>query len=83
MVAEVPLAPLLVLQLKVLVTREVIREKMDYKDCLGGKAREELDRLARFEGKFFIDTLSWRHCGKAKNYQKKSGSIGSQGCQLV
>ena len=56
MVSEVPLAPLVVLPLKVLVTREANRERMDYKDCLGGKAREALDRLAEFEGKFFIDT---------------------------
>ena len=77
MVSEVPLATFVVLPLKVLVTREVIREKMDYKDCLGGKAREELDRLARFEGKFFIDTseLEVLYCVEAKNYQKKSGNI--------
>ena len=56
MVSEVPLSPLVVLPLKVLVTREANRERMDYKDCLGGKAREALDRLAEFEGKFFIDT---------------------------
>ena len=60
----VNVAPIGVLPLKVLATREVIRERMDNKDCLGGKLREELDRLKRFEGKFFINTsqleVLWR-----------------------
>ena len=64
MVSQVNVAPIGVLPLKVLATRNVIRERMDYKDCLGGKAREALDRLAKFEGKFFIDTseleVLWR-----------------------
>ena len=60
----VNVAPIGVLPLKVLATRDVIRERMDYKDCLGGKLREELDGLTRFEGKFVIDTselgVLWR-----------------------
>ena len=64
MVSQVNVAPIGVLPLKVLATREVIRERMDYKDCLGGKLREELDGLARFEGKFVIDNsgleVLWR-----------------------
>ena len=64
MVSQVNVAPIGVLPLKVLATRDVIREKMDYKDCIGGKLREELDGLTRFEGKFVIDTseleVLWR-----------------------
>ena len=64
MVSQVNVAPIGVLPLKVLATRDVIRERMDYKDCLGGKLREELDRLTRFEGKFVIDNseleVLWR-----------------------
>ena len=41
--------------LKVLATREVIRNRLDYKDYLGGVVKEELDRLNWLEGKFFID----------------------------
>ena len=64
MVSQVNVAPIGVLPLKVLATRDVIRERMDYKDCIGGKLREELDGLTRFEGKFIIDTseleVLWR-----------------------
>ena len=41
--------------LKVLATREVIRNRLDNKDYLGGVVKEELDRLNWLEGKFFID----------------------------
>ena len=41
--------------LKVLATREVIRNRLDYKDYLGGVVKQELDRLNWLEGKFFID----------------------------
>ena len=40
--------------LKVLVTRMVIRERMDYKNYLGGKVKEELDSFDRLAGKFRI-----------------------------
>ena len=40
--------------LKVLVTRTVIRERMDYKNYLGGKVKEELDSFDRLAGKFRI-----------------------------
>ena len=40
--------------LKVLVTRVVIRERMDYKNYLGGKVKEELDSFDRLAGKFRI-----------------------------
>ena len=48
-----------VLPLKTLVTRQVIRERMEYKDYLGGRAREELDWLERFQGKFFVDSFKF------------------------
>ena len=38
-----------------LATREVIRNRLDYKDYLGGVVKEELDKLDWLEGKFFID----------------------------
>ena len=41
--------------LKVLATREAIKNRLDYKDYLGGVVKEELDRLNWLEGKFFID----------------------------
>ena len=43
-----------VLPLKTLVTRQVIRDRMEYKDYLGGIARDELDRWDWFEGKFIV-----------------------------
>ena len=48
------LGPFQVLPLKMLVTRQVIRERMEYKDYLGGIAKDELDRLDWFEGKFIV-----------------------------
>ena len=38
-----------------LATRVVIRNRLDYKDYLGGVVKEELDKLDWLEGKFFID----------------------------
>ena len=43
-----------VLPLKMLATRKVLVERMDYKDYLGGKVKEELDGLDRLTGKFFV-----------------------------
>ena len=48
------LGPFQVLPLKMLVTRQVIRERMEYKDYLGGIAKDELDQLDGLEGKFFV-----------------------------
>ena len=39
-----------VLPLKALVARKVIRERMDYEGYLGGRVKEELDRLAGLAG---------------------------------
>ena len=75
MATQVHVAPVIVLPLKVLATREVIRERIDYKDYLGGNVREELDRLNGFEGKFLIVTSELSVKGKAKIYQKRSGDI--------
>ena len=54
-----------VLPLRVLVSRQVIRERMDYRDCFGGQFRE---------GKFFIDTSELEVLWRGEK-QKKSGSI--------
>ena len=71
MASQVYVAPVIVLPLKVLATREVIREKMDYKDYLGGNVREELDRLNGFEGKFLIDTSEMIVKREGKNLSKE------------
>ena len=44
-----------VLPLKVLVSREVVRNKMDYSTFLNGTLKEELDRLDRLAGNFRIE----------------------------
>ena len=48
-----------VLPLKMLATRKVFVERMDYKDYLGGRVKEEVDRLDRLTGKFIV--LESRH----------------------
>ena len=42
------------LSLKVLATKVVIRERMDYADYLGGKVKDELDQLDRLAGRQVI-----------------------------
>ena len=71
MVSQVNVAPIGVLPLKVLATREVLRERMDYKDYLGGNVREELDRMNGFEGKFLIDTSELNVKREGKNLSKE------------
>ena len=44
-----------VMTLKVLATRKVIKERMDYKDYLGGMVKEEMDWLERLQGTFLVD----------------------------
>ena len=44
-----------VLPLKVLVSREVVRNKMDYSTFLNGTLKEELDRLDKLAGDFRIE----------------------------
>ena len=44
-----------VLPLKVLVSREVVRNKMDYSNFLNGSLKEELDRLDCLAGNFRIE----------------------------
>ena len=41
-----------VLTLKVLALREVVRERLDYKEHLGGATRDELDNLEKLSGRF-------------------------------
>ena len=41
-----------VLPLKVLASREVVRERLDYKEHLGGATRDELDNLEKLSGRF-------------------------------
>ena len=45
-----------VLPLKVLVSRQVIRDKMDYSTYLNGAAKEELDQLKKMAGHFKIQS---------------------------
>ena len=71
MASQVYVPAVIVLPLKVLATREVIRERMAYKDYLGGNVREELDRLNGFEGKFLIDTSELMVKREGKNLSKE------------
>ena len=45
-----------VLPLKVLVSREVVGNKMDYSTYLNGTTKEELDQLKKMTGHFKIET---------------------------
>ena len=62
------LGPFQVLPLKMLVTRQVIRERMQYKDFLGGIAKDELDRLdwIGLRASLSFTLLRWRLGEKAK-----------------
>ena len=51
----VPLS-LQVLPLRVLVSRQVIRDRMDYTGYLAGKTRSEMDGLDRLAGRFVVQT---------------------------
>ena len=44
-----------VLPLRVLVSRQVIRDRMDYKGYLAGKTRSEMDILDRLAGRFVVE----------------------------
>ena len=46
--------PLQVLDLRVLATRQVLREKLDYKEHLVGNTKLELDTLDRLPGRFLV-----------------------------
>ena len=46
-----------VLPLKVLVTREVVKRKMDYSTYLNGTAKEELDKLDKLAGNYRIEDI--------------------------
>ena len=49
-----------VLPLKVLVSNQVVRNKMDYATYLNGTAKEELDRLDKLAGDFRIESSKLR-----------------------
>ena len=53
-----------VLPLKVLVSRLVIKNRMDYSSYLNGVAKEELDRLDKLAGDFKIETVEFIHQGR-------------------
>ena len=44
-----------VLPLRVLVSRQVIRDRMDYTDYLAGKTRSEMDILDKLAGRFAVE----------------------------
>ena len=52
--------------LKLLVTRKVVREGLDYSSYLTGKTREELDELDKFAGHFVVKTASTKASIKGK-----------------
>ena len=80
------LGPFQVLPLKMLVTRQVIRERMEYKDYLGGIAKDELDRLDGLEGKFFVHAAPMEVWRKGKiltnNEWESLKSFGVRGEKL-
>ena len=47
-----------VLSLKLLASREVIREGLDYSSYLGGSIKEELDGLGKFASTFVVKAIS-------------------------
>ena len=52
------------LPLKVLVSRLVIKYRMDYSSYLNGVAKEELDSLDKLAGDFKIETVKFTHQGR-------------------
>ena len=50
--AEMKLMKFKVLPLRVLASREVVRERLDYKEHLVGATRDELDNLEKLPGRF-------------------------------
>ena len=52
------------LPLKVLVSRLVIKYRMDYSSYLNGVAKEELDSLDKLAGDFKIETVEFIHQGR-------------------
>ena len=49
-----------VLPLKVLVSRQVIRDRMDYTDYLAGKTKSEMDILDRLAGRFVVQLTGFQ-----------------------
>ena len=52
--------------LKLLASREVVREGLDYSNYLTGKTKEELDGLDEFAGTFVVKTASTKASIKGK-----------------
>ena len=52
--------------LKLLVTRKVVREGLDYSSYLTGKTKEELDGLDKFAGKYVVKTAVTKASKKGK-----------------
>ena len=58
--------------LKLLVSRKVVKEGLDYSNYLTGKTKEELDRLDKFAGTFVVKkTASTKASIKGKIFSKK------------
>ena len=52
--------------LKLLASREVVRERLDYGSYLTGKTKEELDGLDKFAGKYVVKTALTKASKKGK-----------------
>ena len=52
--------------LKLLASRKVVREGLDYSSYLTGKTKEELDGLDKFAGHFVVKTASTKASNKGK-----------------
>ena len=52
--------------LKLLASRKVVREGLDYSSYLTGKTKEELDELDKFAGRYVVKTSSTKASKKGK-----------------
>ena len=66
-----------VLPLKMLVSRQVVKRRMDYSSYLNGTAKEELDRLNKLAGnyriedvRFTLDGCNWQDLKKMAQMPK-------------
>ena len=57
--------------LKLLASRKVVREGLDYSSYLTGKTKEELDGLDKFAGKYVVKTASTKASKKGKILSKE------------
>ena len=72
--------------LKVLVTRQVVMNRMDYSNYLNGTVKEELDGLDRLAGKFRVQASKLTIVGlhgqmnaEGRGREEESGQVKGRG----